>query len=162
VPPVYPWIVFIHVLAAFGFVLAHGVAAFAAFRARAERDPQRVALLLDLSSRSTGLMYSSLTVMVLAGVAAGIVGHWFGQLWIWLAIGVLIAVAAAMLVYATPYHNRVRRALGVPAFGRGPARGPVSPAELAALLDSRRPEGIAVIGGVGLALLLWLMVFKPF
>jgi hypothetical protein len=30
------------------------------------------------------------------------------------------------------------------------------------VLDSRRPEWIAVIGGAGLALLIWLMVFKPF
>jgi hypothetical protein len=28
-------------------------------------------------------------------------------------------------------------------------------------LESRRPEGIAAIGGVGLAVLIWLMIFKP-
>ena len=34
--------------------------------------------------------------------------------------------------------------------------------ELAALLESRRPEGIAAIGGIGPAVLIWLMIFKPF
>ena len=34
-------------------------------------------------------------------------------------------------------------------------------AELAARLDNRRPEMLAVIGGVGLLILIWLMVIKP-
>ena len=47
--PYLPWIVFIHIVAAFGFVLSHGVSAFVAFRIRAERDPARIGALLDLS-----------------------------------------------------------------------------------------------------------------
>ena len=160
----YPWIVFVHVLGAFGFALAHGGSALVAFRIRQEREPQRVAALLDLSLWATGLSYISLLVLVAAGVTAGIMGGWFGQAWIWTAIGVLIAVAVAMFAYAVPYYERLRRALGQ--HGRGPRPEPpvtpVSAAELAVLLDSRRPEGIAAIGGVGLAMILWLMVLKPF
>jgi hypothetical protein len=160
----YPWIVFVHVLGGFGFALAHGGSAFAAFRIRREREPQRIAALLDLSRWTQGLSYVSLLVLVAAGVAAGVVGGWFGQAWIWTAIGVLVAVAVAMFAYAVPYYERVRRALGLP--GRGPRPEPptaaASAADLAVLLDSRRPEGIAAIGGGGLALILWMMVFKPF
>jgi hypothetical protein len=160
----YPWIVFVHVLAAFAFVLAHGASALAAFRVRAEREPQRLAVLLDLSNWALVLMYVSLLVLVAAGVAAGIVGNWFGQVWIWAAIGVLVAVTVAMLAYAAPYYERLRRAIGQDARGRrrGMTPEPVSAPELAALLDSRRPEAIAAIGGLGLALVVWLMVFKPF
>ena len=79
---IYTWIVFVHVLAAFGFVLAHGAAALAAFRVRAEREPSRIAALLDLSNASMGLMYLSVLVLVTTGVGAGLVGRWFGQLWI--------------------------------------------------------------------------------
>jgi hypothetical protein len=108
--------------------------------------------------------YLSLLVLVVAGVLAGLVGRWFGQLWIWAAIGVLVAVTVGMLAWAAPYYERLREALGQP--GRGRRRGPALPAasaaDLAALLDSRRPEGIAAIGGAGLALLLGLMYFKPF
>jgi len=39
---------------------------------------------------------------------------------------------------------------------------PAPPVELAALLESRRPGGIAASGGIGLAVLIWLMIFKPF
>ena len=56
---------------AFGFVLAHGASAFAAIRIRSEREPSRVAALLDLSGTSMSLMYVSLLVLVGAGIAAG-------------------------------------------------------------------------------------------
>jgi cytochrome bd-type quinol oxidase subunit 2 len=158
----YPYIVLVHVLGAFGFALAHGTNALVAFRVRREREPHRITALLDLSSWSLGLTYGSLLVLVGAGVTSGIIGGWFGQVWIWAAIGVLVAVTVAMLAYAAPYYQRVREALGQVGRSRGPAPEPASAAELAAILDSRRPEGIAVIGGVGLALILWLMVLKPF
>jgi hypothetical protein len=160
----YPWIVLVHVVGAFGFALAHGGSAFAAFRIRREREPQRLAALLDLSEWTRGLLYGSLLVLIAAGVAAGIIGGWFGQAWIWAAIGVLVAVTVGMLAYAAPYYQRVRQALGLPGRGPRPAppAAPASAADLAALLDSRRPEGIAAIGGLGLAVIIWLMVLKPF
>jgi hypothetical protein len=39
---------------------------------------------------------------------------------------------------------------------------PVSEAELFALVDSRRPDVIGLVGVIGLLVLLWLMMFKPF
>jgi hypothetical protein len=161
---IYPWLVFVHVLAAFGFVLAHGASALVAFRVRAEREPQRIAALLDLSFASTYATYLSLLVLFVAGVAAGVVGHWFGRLWIWAAIAVLVAVTGAMLAYAVPYYERVGAAVGRPSPRSRPERPPppAPPGELAALLDSRHPEVITAIGGIGLGLLIWLMLFKPF
>jgi len=164
----YPWLVFVHVLAAFGFVLAHGASALAAFRVRAERDPERIGAMLDLSNASMGLMYVCVALLTAAGVGAGLLGHWFGRLWIWAAIGVLIVVSVAMFAYATPYYIRVRLAVGQPGRGNhrrspsGSGPAPVPAVELAGLLQSRRPEGIAAIGGIGLAVLIWLMIFKPF
>jgi hypothetical protein len=40
----------------FGFLLAHGSSAVVAFRLRREREPARVAALLDLSSSSLALL----------------------------------------------------------------------------------------------------------
>jgi hypothetical protein len=159
----YTWLVFIHVLAAFGFVLAHGTSAFVAFRVRAERDRCRVVALLDLSTASMGFMYGSLLVLVLAGIAAGVVGHWFAQWWTWASILLLVAITAAMGGYAAPYYRRLREALGLPSpRARGVTTTPATPEELEALLRAGRPGWMAAIGGVGLAVLLWLMVFKPF
>jgi hypothetical protein len=161
---IYSWMVFVHFLGAFGFVLARGASAFAAFRVRREQDPHRIAAMLDLSNASMRLMYYCVALLIAAGVGAGLIGHWFGKLWIWAAIGVLVVVSVAMFAYATPYYIRVRLAVGQPdrRSPEGSHPVPAPPVELAALLESRRPEGLAAIGGIGPAVLIWLMTLKPF
>ena len=159
----YPWVVILHVFAAFMFVLGHGASAMVAFAIRAEREPARIAALLDLSGRSIGVMYLGLLVLLLAGIAAGIMRGWFGSGWIWAALGLLILIIVAMYAIATRYYAGLRQALGQPA--RGEANHPTTPvsqAELVALLDSRRPEALAAIGIGGIAIIVWLMIAKPF
>jgi hypothetical protein len=164
----YPWIVYVHVAAAFAFVLAHGVAVFAGYRIRGERDRARIAAMLDLSTASHGLMYGSLVVLVVAGLTAGAVGGWLGRLWIWASLGVLLAVAVAMVLIASRHYQDLRRLVGASVSPRQ-ARTPAPPPdpehleeELVARLRSRRPELLAVIGGGGLLIVIWLMMVKPF
>ena len=164
--PYLSWIVFIHIVGAFGFVLSHGASAFVAFRVRAERDPAKIGALLDLSASTLGLMYTSLLVVFVAGILAAIVGGYFnGRFWPWAAIVVLVLVAGAMYPLATEYYVRVRQAVGAKTGREKPGDSPVAQldaAGLAALLDNRRPEAIAAVGVIGLLVLLWLMVLKPF
>ena len=165
----YPWIVFIHVASAFSFVLAHGVAVFVGFRIRQECDRARIAALLDLSTASLPLMYGALLTLVLTGIAAGAIGGWLGRAWIWTSIGVLVAVAVAMGVIASPHYLRIRQLVGSSISPRQ-ARGlpPLSSdcetveREIAARLRSRRPELLTSVGGGGLLIVLWLMLAKPF
>jgi HAMP domain-containing protein len=161
----YPWLVFLHVVGSFAFVLAHGTSAVAAFRLRSEREPARIAALLDLSSASIGLVYLSLLVVLVSGVALGFFGGYWGRLWIWLSLGLLIAVLAAMFAIAAPYYGRLRRAVGQKAQGDpkdAPPPDPLPAAEIAALLTSSRPFVLAAVGGIGLAAIIWLMMFQPF
>lgn len=161
----YPWIVLVHVLAAFGFVLSHGASAFAALRMRADRRPENVSSMLDLSSASLSVMYVSLLVLLVAGIVAGIMGGWWGRLWIWLSLAILIAIAAFMYYVATLFYIQVRHAVGksAPQDGKDkPAPTPVSAAELAVLLESRRPFVLTAVGVVGLAAIVYLMMLKPF
>jgi hypothetical protein len=68
-----------------------------------------------------------------------------------------------MYVLASSYYTGVRRALGQATFGsKEPPPPPVPVEELLAMLDSRRPEAIALVGGIGLVALVWLMILKPF
>jgi hypothetical protein len=161
----YPWVVFLHIAGAFLFAIAHGASAFAAFGIRAQRDPERIRALLDMSSLSLGAMYVGLTTLLVAGIAAGIMGNHFGRGWIWAALGVLIAVTVAMYVMASQFYARIRSAVGLPSTNDkkgAPPPAPVSAEELGRLLDNRRPELLVTIGGVGLLVLIWLMRFKPF
>lgn len=161
----YPWLVLIHVLAAFGFALSHGVSAFTSFAIRREREPERIRVLLELSSTAIGGLYVSVLTLLVAGIAAGIMGNWFGRGWIWASLGILVLVAVAMYAMASRYYGELRSAVGLAAYGdkKGAAPPPpVGPDQLAAILDTRRPEAIAAIGLGGLAVIVWLMVLKPF
>jgi hypothetical protein len=161
----YPWIVVIHVIGAFAFVLAHGVSMVAAFQLRGERERARVTALLDLSGSSLMVVYIGLLVLLAGGVAAGFVGGHWGRLWIWISLGLLVGIAGFMYVVATPYYARLRNAVGQKAYSDkkdAPAPEPVSEAELAALLDTPRAHILAGVGGLGLVIIIWLMEVKPF
>jgi cytochrome bd-type quinol oxidase subunit 2 len=159
---VYPWLVFVHIFGVLLFAFGHGTSSVVAFKVRGERERARIAALLEVSQVSTAVMYVGLVVLLAGGIAAGIAGQWFGQLWLWAAIVILVVTTFAMYAIASAYYGRLRGALGQMAYQpKGAPALQVSDAELIAMLRSRRPDALAAIGIIGLAAILWLMVFKP-
>ena len=163
--PYIGWIIFLHVAGSFAFVAGHGVSMFVAFRLRKERDRSRIAGLLDLSAGSLILAGVGLLVLLASGIVAGIVLGSFGRLWIWVSLILLIVIALAMTPLGITYYSRIRAGIGQRTRGMkeaDPDPVPVSDAELATLLDSRRPETLLLLGGGGFLVVLWLMMFRPF
>lgn len=159
----YPWIVLLHIVGAFVFAISHGVSGFAAFAIRAARqDAPRVRALLELSGYSLGTMYVGLLMLLVGGIWAGIYANHFARGWIWAALVVLVLITVAMYAMATRYYARVRQAVGLPSSLDKEPAGSAPAGSLEALLDNRRPEALITIGGVGLLVILWLMVVKPF
>jgi MFS family permease len=160
----YQWVVYLHVLGAFLFFIAHGTSMMAAFRLRAGVDRARASELLELSGQSIGLMYIGLLVLLAAGILAGFMGDHWGRGWIWAAIGVLVVVLAAMYAIATPFYSRMRVAAALPDQAEQAAKfkPPATREDLDALATSNRPIWLAIIGLAGLAVILWLMILKPF
>jgi uncharacterized membrane protein len=154
---VHRWWVLLHIAGAFGFLMAHGVSAYAVLRLRRERDPARVAHLLEMSSGSVGVMWNAIGLLLLGGILAGFTGGFWGQGWIWAAIVLLVATTVAMYVVATPWVKRLRTVAGAMAEG---SRA-VDQEQFQEILRSRRPITIAAVGFVGLLAILWLMIFKP-
>jgi uncharacterized membrane protein len=155
----YRWWVFIHLVGVFGFLLAHGASVSGLFRLRKERDREKIRQLIQFSGSTVRFFYVSLLVLVLGGVGAGLQNkaYWFHQQWIWEAIVVLVLVTVLMFVIARPYYRRVAEATelrpsGVPR---------VSDEDLALRLKSATPVVVALLGFGGLAVILWLMIFKP-
>lgn len=161
----YPWLVFIHILGVFGFLMAHGISAGAAFALRRERNLERVKALLDLSSSSLGILHSSILILLLTGIITGFMGRWWGRGWIWLSLGLLIATYVYMGIAASGFYSQVRKAVGL-AYMQGfkpqPPGEVASIEEIDALLKRSRPVLLAVTGLVGLGITAWLMMFKPF
>jgi hypothetical protein len=161
----YPWIVFIHIAGAFVFVLSHGVGVWSSFQLDRERDPGRVRTLLDLMSSSLTGVYIGLLVLLVGGIWAGIAGSHFGRGWIWAALGLLIAIAVAMYAIATRYYATLREAVGIRSQQTkkdAPDPVPVGQVELEAILARNPSAPLAAVGFGGLALILLLMVLKPF
>ena len=156
----YEWLVFVHVVGVFGFLLAHGVSAGVIFRVRLERDITVLRTLLNLSARSVAVSFTSLLVLLAAGIGAAFVGHWWSFGWPWAALGVLLVMWLLMVFVTGRSLQRVRLAVGITREGR--LSTPAKVEDLSTAVAGVRPWLTAWVGGAGLLVILWLMMFKPF
>ncbi len=162
----YSFVVYLHVLSALTFVLFHGTAMGIMFKLRKERQPDKVKALLELSGQMTPASILALLMLLITGVVAAFMSSLWGEVWIWSALGLLIIISLAMSILGTEYYDKVRVALGLSRThsrrGEVPRGNMAEAQELDRLLLSRKPVMIMAIGFVGLAAILWLMMFKPF
>ena len=154
----YQWLVVVHLVGLVVFAVCHGVSAFVAFRIRGSRDRTLVLELLALSQRANQFAYLGLLLLLVGGIGAGAQSGVLTKTWVLATGAVFIAVLVAMFALAAGYYYPLRRRLGEAA----PAgSGELSGDELAAALDSRRPDLLAAIGFGGLLVMIALMVFRP-
>ncbi len=158
----YPWVVFVHVLGAFGFAVTHGVSAAVALRLRHEREVERVRALLELSQLATGAMYVAILILLAGGIAAAFIAGLWGRGWIWAAIATLVFVMGFMYARASRYYGELRGSAGLVNYQRRDAPIATDVAEMTRLLASPRAMELAAVGTLALVVILWLMFFKPF
>jgi hypothetical protein len=161
----YLWIVLLHVAGAFIFVIAHGASVWVVNAVAREKDARRIGALADLSSFSLTAAYVGLLLLLVGGIWAGIYNDWFRFGWIWTALVLFVAVAVAMYMVATPFFKRLRIALGQRTMGMpqdAPEPTPAPDSEIVAIAASAPTLILNLVGGVGLLVILWLMVVKPF
>lgn len=159
------WLVFLHILSVISFFLAHGTSASMAFQLRKETDFARIRAMLDLSWSTMILMGVSFLIMGLTGLALPFLIHIWNKIYIWLSIILMLVVFVYMSAFNETHYKQVRRLVGLP-YMKGsknmPAEPPASPEEVSALLKRTSPATLVVIGYGLPAIVLWLMVFKPF
>lgn len=153
----YEWWVFAHVVGVFGFLAAHGVSMGVLVKLRSERDPVRVDELLQLSSRATTPLYGFLLLLIGAGIVTGFLGGWWDEGWIWGGIVTLVLVVVVMYAIATPYYKRVRT-ITQALVGGSQA---VGDEEYDRVLRSGKPMVVMGVGVIGLLVILFFMMFKP-
>lgn len=129
----YSWLLFIHLLGVFVFLVGHGFAGVAAL------TRNTAVLGAQLAADRIGL--PGLGVTVLSGIWLGFIDNAWGRGWIWAAIVILVAISALMGFMSLPYH-RAREQKAEPV--------------------GSRPVTMTWTGGLALLLILFLMVFKPF
>jgi hypothetical protein len=160
----YLWLKFLHIGAVFAFLLSHGAAGGASLLLRGQRDFALRRLLLGLSWKAQAISQPALLVVLLSGIALGFYGSWWGHGWIWTALAVFLALLAGMAYFSLTRFDGARKAAGL-AYRAGVkmmAAVPPDPDSLAVQIPGLRARELAIAGSIGLAVILWLMLVKPF
>jgi 4-hydroxybenzoate polyprenyltransferase len=142
---VYRWIVFIHIASVLGLLLVHPVTV--AFHLREERDETRRRELLEVTEAASRLRWVFFGLTIASGVLLGFLGSWWGTAWIWAALAIFVAIGVVMNVYGGRTIDRIADTH--------------DDAEMERLLTRFSPWLLAVTGGGGLLVILYLMLFKP-
>lgn len=162
----YNVIKFIHVASVFMFLLSHGASANVAFQLKNERTPDRIRALLDLSSWSFIGMGVGFLLLLITGIIDAFDPVWVGHNgWIWLSVGLLLAITVSMSFLGSAFYTKVRAAVGVPPYKRSnqqPIGETKSEEEIAKLLNTNQPLILTLIGFGGILIIAFLMMFKPF
>src|SRR6266511_1183180 len=153
----YNWWVLLHLTGVFVFLVAHGVSVGVLFRLRRERDPSKVAALLELSAGSVRAFYGGLVILLVGGFAAVATGHLWSKPWFWIALGVLVLASVGMVLMATPYYRRV----GFVSRAMVGGTEAVTKEQFDEVLRDNRSNSVAAMGSVALAIILYMMVMKP-
>jgi hypothetical protein len=158
----YPWIVFVHVASVLAFMLAHGIHVTVMWAMRAEPDPERSMTFFNDLPKATGLRVL-LALVVVTGATAGFMGSWWSSGWIWASLALLAVIAVGMWRFGGEYFSLVEEAALAAIAARN--TNPANAAPQAAFDAARRSWhtiGMSILGLGGLAVILWLMMFKPF
>lgn len=160
----YLWLKFLHIAAVSAFLLSHGATGGAALLLRGQRDFAVRKLLLELSWKAQSISQSALFLVLLSGIALGFYGRWWGYGWIWTALAVFLAVLAVMTYFSLARFDGARKAAGLPyrAGVKMMAAVPPDPDSLTGQILGLRARELAIAGSVGLVVILWLMLVKPF
>lgn len=153
----YNWWKFIHLIGVVAFMAAHGTSMAATVMVRRMRDPQRISGVLQLSATTVLAFYVSTLVLLVGGVGAGLQGRWFEQGWIWLSIGLFVAVGILMFPMARGYFRRIRTVIELMESGTA-----VTQEDFVRVLNSGNPMVTVATGSVVILLIVYLMVLKPF
>jgi uncharacterized membrane protein len=153
----YGWWKFIHLAGVVGFVAAHGTSMAATVMLRRFKEPQQVAGILQLSAATVSTFYLSTIVLLVGGIGAGVVGHWFDQGWIWVSIALLVGVGIMMFPMGRRHFRRMRMVLELMETGTAVSRD-----DFMRVVNSGNPILTAGTGFVAVLLIVYLMVLKPF
>ncbi|HEX6269523.1 MAG TPA: hypothetical protein VFZ43_04760 [Anaerolineales bacterium] len=160
-----PWLIFLHILSAITFFLAHGTSIAMAFQLRKETDLARIRALLDLSTSTMMIMFVSFVVMGFSGLIMPFILQIWNKGWIWASIVLMIVVFFYMVFMNDKRYSHRRKMVGLPYVVGGkqlPAEEPASQDEVQAHIRKLNVNDMVIVGYVIPVIVLWLMVFKPF
>jgi hypothetical protein len=159
------WLVFIHILSALTFFLAHGTSVAMAFQLRKETDTERIKAMLDLSATTIIFMFIAFLVLGISGLILPFLFQFWNTGWVWLSIVLMLIVFFWMVFMNERNYKKLRKLVGLPYMvgnKEHPAEPPASQDEIQAHIQSISLTQLVLIGFVIPAFVAWMMTFKPF
>ena len=135
-----------HIASVLGLLLVHPVTI--AFHLKQERDDTRIRELLEVSEAASTLRWVFFGLTIVTGAVLGFMASYWSTGWIWLSLAIFIAIGVVMNRYGGRMIDRISDTR--------------DDREMERLLSRFRPWVLAVVGGGGLLVILYLMLFKPF
>ena len=158
----YNWLVFLHILFGFLFMLSHGAHAAALLKFRGEPNPEKSLTFYDIVP-STTLLRVLTVLMGVPGLIAAFITPWWRQGWPWASLVIFLIIAYVMFKYGAGYLDIIFGAAErLIEAKKTNVNLPSAQKEYDDARSSPQAIIVSVVGIVGLATILWLMRFKPF
>lgn len=157
----YSWLLFLHIATVLGFMLAHGVQVTVMLKQRSEPDPERNLALFEILPDVLPLRIL-ITSVVATGFLLVVTLSLWSRWWVWLSLLLVALIWLAMYRFGGAYYTLLEETATRAIESRGT---PLEADAMAAFNRARRtwqPAALAVTGLGGIAVILWLMIFKPF
>lgn len=157
----YQWLLFLHIGSVLVFMLLHGVQVTVTWKKRWEQDPARNLALFEALPNGV----RTLRLPILAVVGSGLIlvaflGIWT-RWWIWLSLALLVAIWLTMWQWGGRYYTLMQETAERAITAAGTPEESAARAEFdKARIDWRAPA-MTVVGLAGIAVILWLMIFRP-
>ncbi len=158
----YNVLVFLHIFFAFLFMLAHGVHATVILKFRGEPDPEKCLTFIDMWPNSNLIRVLAL-LMGIPGLIAAFITPWWKQGWPWGSLVIFVIISYVMFKYGAGYWGIIQGAATRLIEARKTNTNlPAAQKEYDQARNAPHAMIVSVVGIVGLAIILWLMRFKPF
>ena len=157
----YNWVVYLHVTVIFIFLIQHAAEIIVTFKLREQKEPEGVfatySFMPNNNSRNLRITYS---LIIVTGAVAGFMSVWWRMGWIWTSLGVMIVIWIVMRRIGSQYLYAVD-AITEQALKNKADESAIE--KFRRDLKSRRePEIMTITSVIGMLIILWLMMFKPF
>lgn len=158
----YNWLVFLHIFSSFLFMLAHGVHAAALLKFRGEPDPEQSLTFFNIVPQIILVRYLTVALGVF-GIAAAFVAGWWKQGWVWVSAIIFAIISWVMFHYGAGYYSIIENAAKhLIEAKKTNINLPAAQNEFDDARNAPNAMIVSVVGILGLAIILWLMRFKPF
>lgn len=141
--------------------MGHGATAFAMFDIQKIRDPERIRALMGLRSTQMWSFAGGGLLLIGSSIALGFMGDWWRTIWVWASITLFIVIMGFMGTWGREYYDSIQRVIDPEGDLAKKAKNPET-RSLDEIIATGKTTTLTWIGVGGTAIILWLMLFKPF